>query len=86
MDGIIVSIDNDSLIVKLNKKKYEMCATIMEHLGKYKETEDDEFINVRTTIEKYNPKNGALEVGLTIGFNILSGERNGCALIEFLGN
>lgn len=60
MDGIIVSIDNDSLIVKLNKKKYEMCATIMEHLGKYKETEDDEYARL---LKNITLKMGHLKLG-----------------------
>jgi hypothetical protein len=86
MDGIIVSIVNETVSVKLNKKEYENCTTVMKHLGKYKETEDTEFITVRTTIRNYNPENGALEVGLGMGFNILDGEQNGCARIEHLAS
>jgi hypothetical protein len=82
MNGTIVSVGYETVSVKLDKKKNENYTSIMEYLGKYKETDDAEFITVRTTIQDYNSKNGDLEVGYTIGFNPLGSERNGCALIE----
>jgi hypothetical protein len=73
MEGKIVKIDGNVLHVKLLKaEQYNTprCPqSMMDNLSKYKISEDDKYVVVKTHLSYYNPKNGPLEEGLGIGFN-----------------